>query len=54
MRLGDPWRPDDEDAKPRIFSETSLAPMFELNRLLIDALVEAASRPAFEVRPRLA
>lgn len=54
MRLGDPWRPDDEDAKPRIFSETSLAPVFELNRLLIDALVEAASRPAFEVRSRLA
>ena len=54
MRPGDPQPPDDEDAKARIFSETSLAPVFELNRLFLDALVDASFRPASEVRPRLA
>ena len=53
MRLGDLHRPDDEDTGARIFSETSLAPVFELNRLLLDALVDASFRPASEVRPRL-
>jgi hypothetical protein len=50
----EPWRPEDADAKPRLFSETSLAPVFELNRLFLDALIEAAARPASEARPRLA
>lgn len=54
MRLGDPQRPDDDDAKARIFGETSLAPVFELNRLFLDALVDASFRPASEVQPRLA
>jgi integrase len=42
------------DARPRLFSETSLAPVFELNRLFLDALIEAAARPASEARPRAA
>jgi len=54
MRLGDPGQSDGEDATPRTFSEASLAPVFELNRLFFDALVEAACRPASEVGPRLA
>ena len=54
MRPEDPQRPDDEDAKARIFGGASLAPVFELNRLFLDALVDASFRPASEVRPRLA
>ena len=54
MTSREPWRPDDADTKPHLFSEPSLAPVFELNRLFLDALVEAAARPASEARPRLA
>jgi hypothetical protein len=54
MTSREPWRPDDADSSPRLFSETSLAPVFELNHLFLDALIEEASRPTSETRPRLA
>jgi hypothetical protein len=48
------WRPDDTETRPRLFSEASLAPVSELNNLFVEALIDAATRPAAEVRPRLA
>lgn len=42
-----------EDGEGRAFSEPGLAPVYELNRFLLDVLVDMASRPSRETRSPL-
>ena len=45
--------PVHEDGAGRAFSESGLAPVYELNRFLLDVLLDIASRPSREIRSRL-
>jgi hypothetical protein len=42
------------DAGGQSFGETGLAPVYELNRFMLDVLIDVAARPAGESRSRLA